>query len=154
MDRSRRCPDRIVVGFTTTCAYHHKSCEFESHSGEVGQWLISDRSVVFSVYNTIKTLFRWHHWITLRCTIACVRRVSGIVFIRYGQSKKAVKPINLKYFYNKKKDLNGLATNGKCQKKKKKTVSLIIKSNVNVNNKHIKYTVPLPKYWILGERYP
>ena len=27
--------DRMVVGFTTTytiCAYHHKHCEFESHS--------------------------------------------------------------------------------------------------------------------------
>ena len=29
--------DRIIVGFTTTCAisaYHHHSCEFESSSGE------------------------------------------------------------------------------------------------------------------------
>ena len=31
----RRGRDRMVVGFTTTyaiSAYHHKSCEFESHS--------------------------------------------------------------------------------------------------------------------------
>ena len=30
--------DRMVVGFTTTCAssaYHHKRCEFKSHSGNV-----------------------------------------------------------------------------------------------------------------------
>jgi len=30
--------DRMIVGFTTTyaiSAYHHKRCEFESHSGEV-----------------------------------------------------------------------------------------------------------------------
>jgi len=30
--------DRMVVGFTTTCAiraYHHESCEFEPRSGEV-----------------------------------------------------------------------------------------------------------------------
>ena len=36
----RRFPVRMVVGFTTTCviiAYHHTSCEFESHSGEGGQ---------------------------------------------------------------------------------------------------------------------
>jgi hypothetical protein len=44
--------DRLVVGFTTTCAisaYHHQSCEFEPRSGrgvldttscdEVCQWL-------------------------------------------------------------------------------------------------------------------
>ena len=32
--RGRRSRDRMVVGFTTTCAisaYHHKKCEFESH---------------------------------------------------------------------------------------------------------------------------
>ena len=46
--------DRMVVGFTTTCAisaYHHKSCEFESHSWQgvldttlcdkVCQWLVT-----------------------------------------------------------------------------------------------------------------
>jgi len=37
----RRCRDCMVVGFTTTCAisaisaYHHWSCEFESHSWQV-----------------------------------------------------------------------------------------------------------------------
>jgi hypothetical protein len=36
--RGRRRRDRIVVGFTTTCAisaYHHQSCEFESCSWRV-----------------------------------------------------------------------------------------------------------------------
>jgi len=36
--RGHRGRDRMVVGFTTTYAistYHHYSCEFESHSGEV-----------------------------------------------------------------------------------------------------------------------
>jgi hypothetical protein len=36
--RSRRGHVHMVVGFTTTYAinaYHHKCCEFESHSGEV-----------------------------------------------------------------------------------------------------------------------
>ena len=36
--RGRRGRDLMVVGFTTTCAisaYYHKSCEFETHSGEV-----------------------------------------------------------------------------------------------------------------------
>jgi hypothetical protein len=36
--RSRGGPDRMVVGFTTTytiSAYHHSSCEFESHSWQV-----------------------------------------------------------------------------------------------------------------------
>ena len=35
MIRSHRGCDRMVVGFTTTCAtsaYHHQICEFESHS--------------------------------------------------------------------------------------------------------------------------
>ena len=35
---TRRDRDRMVIGFTTTCAtsaYHHNRCEFESHSGEV-----------------------------------------------------------------------------------------------------------------------
>ena len=34
----RRGPDRMLVGFTTTyaiSAYHHRSCEVKSHSGEV-----------------------------------------------------------------------------------------------------------------------
>ena len=41
--------DRMVVGFTTTCAisaYHHLSCEFESRSGEVysiQHWSLCDR---------------------------------------------------------------------------------------------------------------
>ena len=30
--RDRRGHDCLVVGFTTACAYHNKSCEFESHS--------------------------------------------------------------------------------------------------------------------------
>jgi hypothetical protein len=36
--RGRRGHDRVVVGFINTyaiSAYHHLSCEFESHSGEV-----------------------------------------------------------------------------------------------------------------------
>ena len=36
--RGRRGRDRVVVGFINTyaiSAYHHLSCEFESHSGEV-----------------------------------------------------------------------------------------------------------------------
>ena len=36
--RSHRGRDRMVVGFTTTCAisfYHHESCEFESANCEV-----------------------------------------------------------------------------------------------------------------------
>jgi hypothetical protein len=48
--RVRRGRDRMVFGFTTACAisaYHHRSCEFESHSGvlyatlcdNVCQWL-------------------------------------------------------------------------------------------------------------------
>jgi len=35
--RGRRGRDRMVLGFTTTCAtsdYHHKSCEFESVHSE------------------------------------------------------------------------------------------------------------------------
>jgi hypothetical protein len=35
LNRGRRGRDRVVVGFTTTCAtsaYHHYSCEFEPHS--------------------------------------------------------------------------------------------------------------------------
>jgi hypothetical protein len=55
----RRCRDRVVIGFSTTCgisAYHHNSCEFEPCS-----WrdildttlcnslsVTCDRSVVFS----------------------------------------------------------------------------------------------------------
>jgi len=34
----RRARSRMVVRFIATCeisAYHHKRCEFESHSGEV-----------------------------------------------------------------------------------------------------------------------
>ena len=36
--RDRRGRDHMVVGFTTTCAisaYHHWSCELESHLAEV-----------------------------------------------------------------------------------------------------------------------
>jgi hypothetical protein len=33
--RGRRGRDDMVVGFTTTYAYHHYHCEFESRSGEV-----------------------------------------------------------------------------------------------------------------------
>jgi hypothetical protein len=36
--RFHRGLDLIIVGFTTICAisaYHHQSCEFESHSGEM-----------------------------------------------------------------------------------------------------------------------
>ena len=60
----------LVVGFTTTCAisaYHHKSCEFESHScrgvlnttlcDNVGQWLATGRwfSLSISVSSNNKT---------------------------------------------------------------------------------------------------
>ena len=54
MFRGRRCRDRIVVGFTTTCAicaYHHWSCQFEPSSwrdvldtmqcDKVCQWLVT-----------------------------------------------------------------------------------------------------------------
>ena len=68
--RGRRGRDRIVVGFTTTCAisaYHHQSCEFESSSwrvvldltlcDKVCQWLAISRWVspgtpVSSINNT------------------------------------------------------------------------------------------------------
>jgi len=53
----RRGRDRMVVGFTTTCAisaYHHLSCEFEPRSwwdvldttlcDKVCQWLVTDQS--------------------------------------------------------------------------------------------------------------
>jgi len=37
-NRGPRGRERMIVGFTATCAisaYHHYRCEFESHSGEV-----------------------------------------------------------------------------------------------------------------------
>jgi hypothetical protein len=62
-----RCCDRMVIGYTTTCAisaYHHWRCEFESHSW----WdvlnttlcdkvlsVTCDRSVVFSWYSSFSS---------------------------------------------------------------------------------------------------
>jgi hypothetical protein len=49
--------DRMVVGFTTTCAYYHWSCEYKPHWKSLS--VICDRSVVFSGYSDFLHQQNW-----------------------------------------------------------------------------------------------
>ena len=92
--RGRRGHDRMVVGFTTTCAistYHHWCCQFESRSGrdvqhlcdKVCQWLTTGRwfSLSTPVSSTNKSARHDITEILLKVALNTIKQTNNNIFI-------------------------------------------------------------------------
>ena len=93
--RVRHGRDRMVVGFTSTCAvsaYYHWSCEFESHSWQgVLDTILCDKFVsdMQQVSGFLRVL-RFPQTIKLTCTISLHIVESGIKYHKPNQTKSII----------------------------------------------------------------